>query len=198
MFIVYIVVGLLAVFATIWLLALLFCRARMQHYVFAHQLLPSTLFANPNPLLVPLVSEQGSSRAGRDHLLKIWQAAAEGLPEQDHVSGESLAYSMEVLGHPNSTAFFIQLPKPERKTEAHFVLIVFDAPGLCVGKLRQLRYFVLEHYGEADGAAKTNLGEWVKKGDGLKFANHGKGPPPDKAAFLAAVQNVVKESGSQP
>jgi hypothetical protein len=198
MIFVYIVFGILAVVVIFWVLMFMFGRARMQHYVFAHQTLPSSVFENHQVILTPLVSAKGSSSEGRMHLLKLWQVAAEGLPEQDLVSGDTLAYSMVVLGHPNSTAFFIQLPKAERKTEAHFSLIVFDAPGLSVGKVRHLRYFVLENYGEADGKPKTNLGEWVRKGDGLKYVDHGKGTPADKAAFMAAVEKIVKESGSQP
>jgi hypothetical protein len=87
---VYIILGVLAVLIIVWVLMFMFGRARMQHYVFAHQTLPSCTFENPQVVLTPLVSGQGFSAEGRKHLLKLWEVAAEGLPEQDLVSGDTL------------------------------------------------------------------------------------------------------------
>jgi len=132
-------------------------------------------------------------------LLRFWEAAGEGHSAKDRVASDSLTYSMEVLGHPNSTAFFVTLPPPVKKTEAHFVLMVFDAPGLSCGTVRHLRYFVLEHYGQENGTPKTQLGEWIaKENGGLKFEDHGAGTSPEKEAFMARVQQIIEASGSQP
>ena len=196
---IFIAVGVLFLFAVVWVIGFLKHRARMQHYIFAHQLLPAQMFADPATVLVPMVSETGYSEEGRAHLLQFWEAAGEGQSGDDVVRADGLTYSMEVLGHPNSTAFFVTLPPPVKKSEAHFVLMVFDAPGLCVGTPRQLRYFVLENYGERDGALKTQLGEWVAKDDGsLKYADHGEGLPATKEAFMAKVEEIIRASGSQP
>jgi hypothetical protein len=195
----FIILGLLVVCAGAWLIGFIFYRARMQHYVFAHQLLPSQMFAEPVAVLVPMVSATGFSPEGREHLLRFWEAAGEGRTGKDLVSPDALTYSMEVLGHPNSTAFFVTLPPPEKTTEAHFALMVFDAPGLCFDAVRHLRYFVLEHYGQKNGIPRTQLSEWTPKEDGsLKHVDHGTDTPPDKASFMAKVQQIIELSGSQP
>jgi len=194
-----IVVGVLVLLAALWVLGLIFYRARMQHYIFVHQLLPSAMFAQPVEVLAPMVSPTGFSPEGRGHLLRFWEAAGEGHSGKDLVGPDDLTYSMEVLGHPNSTAFLVTLPPPIKKTEAHFALMVFDSPGLCCDAVRHLRYFVLEHYGQKNGMAKTQLGEWTPKGDGgLKYVDHGPSTPPDKASFMARVQEIIETSGSQP
>ena len=196
---IFIALGFLIVCATAWVIGFIFYRARMQHYVFAHQSLPSQMFAEPVAVLVPMVSPTGFSPEGREHLLRFWEAAGEGHTDKDLVAPDELTYSMEVLGHPNSTAFFVTLPPPVKKTEAHFALMVFDAPGLCFGAVRHLRYFVLEHYGQKDGRPKTQLSEWTPRKDGsLKHFDHGTGTPPDKASFMARVQQIIETSGSQP
>ena len=195
----FIILGLVVLAAAGWVIGFIFYRARMQHYIFAHQLLPSQMFAEPTSVLAPMVSSTGFSADGREHLLKFWEAAGEGQSGNDLVNSDSLTYSMEVLGHPNSTAFLITLPPPQKKTEAHFALLVFDAPGLCCDAVRHLRYFVLEHYGEKNGTIKTNLGEWTAKDGGdLKYVDHGTGTAPDKLAFMTRVQEIIEASGSQP
>jgi hypothetical protein len=196
---IFIILGVVVVCVVAWLIAFTFLRARMQHYIFAHQLLPLAMFDDPVAVLAPMVSPTGFSAEGQDHLLRLWEAAGEGHSPKDRVPFDGLSYSMEVLGHPNSTAFFVTLPPPAKKTEAHFALMVFDAPGLCHGTVRHLRCFVLENYGRENGNPRTQLGEWTPKENGeLKYAGHGAGPPPDKEAFMASVQQIIEASGSQP
>lgn len=192
---IFIILGVVVLAAVAWVIGFIFFRARMQHYIFAHQLLPTQMFTEPFAVLTPMVSPTGFSPEGREHLLRIWEAAGEGQTDKDLVSPDALTYSMEVLGHPNSTAFFVTMPPPAKKTEAHFALMVFDAPGLCCDAVRHLRYFVLEHY----GPSKTQLSEWTPKEDGsLKHVDHGTGTPPDKASLMARVQEIIEQSGSQP
>jgi hypothetical protein len=193
------ILGLVVLCAVAWFIGLICYRARMQHYIFAHQLLPLQMFAEPVAVLAPMLSPTGFSPEGREHLLRFWEAAGEGHSDKDLVSPDELTYSMEVLGHPNSTAYFVTLPTPVKKTEAHFALMVFDAPGLCCDALRHLRYFVLEHYGQKNGVPKTQLSEWTPKEDGsLTHVDHGTGTLPDKASFMARVQEIIETSGSQP
>ena len=194
-----VILGLLFLCVIAWVIGFIFYRARMQLYIFAHQLLPSQMFADPSAVLVPMVSPEGYSDEGRAHLLRLWDAAGEGQSGKDLVSSESLTYLMVVLGHPNSTAFLVTLPPPEKTTEAIFALMVFDAPGLCCNAVRHLRYFVLEYYGQKDGITKTQLSEWTpKEGGGLKHVDHGKGVEADGRAFMAKVQEIIEASGSQP
>jgi hypothetical protein len=62
-------VGVLFLFAVVWVIGFLKKRARMQHYIFAHQLLPAQMFADPSTVLVPMVSETGYSGEGRVRFL---------------------------------------------------------------------------------------------------------------------------------
>jgi hypothetical protein len=199
MHIILIIVGVLVVCIVVFFIAYKLFSARMQHYQFAHQLLPKQLFAEPVAVLVPMVSATGFSNEGREHLLRFWEAAGQDYSGQHLVASDSLTYSMVVLGHPNSTAFLIELPPPVKKPEAFFTLMVFDAPGLTVGTVRHLRYFTLEFHGNKNGIAKTWLSEWKPKADGnLEYVDHGEGPAPDKGEFMARVQQIIEASGSQP
>jgi len=195
----FVVFGLVALVAVGWGIGFLFYRARMQHYIFAHQALPLEMFGEPILMLAPMISATGYSEEGREHLLQFWSAAGRYCKERDLVPADELTYSMEVLGHPNSTAIFIQLPEPKVKPEAYFCLIVFDGPGLAVGKLRHLRYFTLEYHGLKNGVPKTLVSEWKDNGKGgLDYESYDNETPPDKAAFLARVGAIIQESGSQP
>lgn len=172
--------------------------ARMQHYQFAHDVLPTQLFADPESVIMPLIAPDSTDPGGRDLLLALWEAAGETSRDGIVVLPDGLDYSADVFGHPNSTAFLIQLPPPLKKPEAFFAAIVFDGPGLAVGNLRQLRYFVLEYHGEKNGVPKTLVGEWSLKNDKLKYSPHGSDTPPDLTAFTSRVREIIETSGSQP
>jgi hypothetical protein len=199
MYIVLAIVGVLVLAVVAFFIAMKLFAARMQHYIFAHQLLPAQALYFPAETLVPLVDASGSSQAGREHLLDFWQTAGEGLSGKHLVPSDGLKYQMVVLGHPNSTAFLIELPPPIKKPEAYGVLIVFDAPGLARNNIRHLRYFVLEFHGAKGGMPKAGISEWTPKGDGeLEYVDHGECTRPGKKEFAARVQQIIKESGSQP
>jgi hypothetical protein len=173
--------------------------ARMQHYQFAHDVLPTQLFADPASVIIPLIAPESANPGGRDFLLELWEAAGQTAGDGILVPPDGLDYSTDVFGHPNSTACLIRLPPPLKKPEAYFAAIVFDGPGLAVGTPRQLRYFVLEHHGEKNGSPKTLVGEWSPKGEGkLTYASHGSDTPPDLAAFVSRVRQIIETSGSQP
>ena len=199
MHIILIILGVIVVCVVALFIAYKLFGARIQHYQFAHRLLPEQLFADPVAVLVPLVSATGFSNEGREHLLRFWEAAGQDCSGNHLVASDSLTYSMTVLGHPNSTAFLIELPPPVKKPEAYYVLIVFDAPGLTCGTVRHLRYFVLQYDGQKNGTPKTSMCEWKPKADGkLEYVSLGEGPPPDKGEFMTRVQQIIETSGSQP
>lgn len=173
--------------------------ARMQHYSFAHDVLPTQLFAAPTSVIIPLIAPETTKPGGRNLLLTLWEAAGQCSQDGIVVPPDGLDYTTDVFGHPNSTACLIQLPPPLKKPEAYFAAIIFDGPGLAVGAPRQLRYFVLEHHGDNNGAPKTLIGEWTPKGDNkLKYSEHGSGTPPDLAAFTNKVRQIIETSGSMP
>lgn len=172
---------------------------RMQHYAFAHVVLPYELFLSTDSIIFPLIKLDSSQNPdGRDFLVSLWDLA--GKPAgYGVVPPDGLDYTIEVFSHPNSTAFLIQLPMPMKKPEAYFAAIVCDLPGLATGKPRQLRYFVLEYHGEKNGAPKTLLGEWMRaRNGGLKYAAHGSNTPPDMASFQRKVQEIIAASDSMP
>jgi len=173
--------------------------AWLQNYHFAHEVLPTHLFADPASVIIPLIAPESSGLGGRDFLLQLWKESGEPSDDGSIVLPEGLDYTTDVFGHPNSTACLIQFPKPSKKPEAYFAAIVFDGPGLAAGTPRQLRYFVLEHQGEKNGTPKTLLAEWLPAGGGkLKYEEHGAGTPPDMAAFTSRVRQIIETSGSQP
>jgi hypothetical protein len=173
--------------------------ARMQHYQFAHDVLPTQLFADPASVIIPLIAPDSTSPGGRDSLLALWEAAGQTSGDGIVVPPDGLDYTTDVFGHPNSTACLIQLPQPLKKPEAYFAAIVFDGPGLAVGTPRQLRYFILEHHGDKNGTPKTLVGEWSLKDNGkLKYSDHGSDTPPDMAAFTSRVREIIETSGSMP
>ncbi len=51
--------------------------ARMQHYQFAHDVLPTQLFADPASVILPLIAPDSTSPGGRDFLLALWDAAGQ-------------------------------------------------------------------------------------------------------------------------
>ena len=171
---------------------------RMHHYQFAHVALPTQVFASPDAVILPLLSPDRATPGGREALLPLWEEVGQATAAE-FVPAEGLEYSIEILGHPNSTAIFIRLPQPLKKPEAYFAAIVFDGPGLALGQPRQLRYFVLEYHGEVNGSPKTLLGEWSPKANGaLQYAEHGSTTPPELAAFTSRVRQIIDVDGKTP
>jgi hypothetical protein len=169
--------------------------ARMQHYQFAHDLLPSELFANPASVILPLIAPDSATPGGRDMLLALWEEAGRRSGDGIVVPPDGLDYTTDVFGHPNATACLIQLPPPLKKPEAYFAAIIFDGPGLAVGAPRQLRYLVLEHHGDNNGTPRTLVGEWSAKDNGkLTYSEHGTGIAPDMTSFAARVREIVEKT----
>jgi len=85
----------------------------------------------------------------------------------------------------------IEMPKPLKMPEAHFVAI------LLVAELNResttspkIAYYTLEKSSVPGGPDFTMLGRW--SGDGV-HSNLGCGPPPEKEAFLSAVTELGKK-----
>jgi hypothetical protein len=95
--------------------------------------------------------------------------------------------------------FCITLPEPRFMVEAAFIAIVFDGPGLALGKLRQVRYLVLEYQGVKNAQRIGVIGEWSPNNKGrLKYAVHGNMCALDATEFLNAVRKIIEASGTQP
>src|SRR6187455_2306987 len=102
-------VTLLIIFGVIVVIVALFIffrrrMPRMQHYAFAHEVLPSRLFANPESVIIPLIAPQSFSPGGRELLLALWNEAGEASTDPTLLSPDGLDYTSDVFDHPNSTA----------------------------------------------------------------------------------------------
>jgi hypothetical protein len=187
-------IGIAAVVAVA---AVLFFRSqpRMQHYMFAHDVVPRAVLADPVACL-PHLLLNGLSVATKNQLLVgWWDEAKQSAPLGAGIPLEQMKYRTEVLGHPNATAFVIEMPPVAKPREAIAIVVVADGPGLAAGKLRLTRYFTLE----ANKAGDASISEWVQKAPGkLGYREHVKHCGRDIGAFLESVQNIVHADGSMP
>jgi len=124
--------------------------ARQHHYIFAHRLLPNTLFNDPTFLI----------RAGRDQrLLDLWERAAiaarefsarRDVPDYvrrldfNRISPDGLECTLIDLA--GRSGALIEMPAASHPTEAVWVLVVDGAAkgSSQVAKPASVRYFVLE------------------------------------------------------
>ena len=193
-----IVLGLVLI--GIWLWFILRSRSgmsekpRIQHYVFAHKLLPQTFFENPVGVIMPLIiSATDRSKPEAVELLNaLWQDSNVEAGAQP-IDWDPSAFEVTVLSHPNNTVAVIPLPPPLHKAEAHYVAMVFDGPGMAAGNIRQLRYFTLEHSG--GDVPKTFLSEWsAGKSDDLEYEVHFEDVEPNVATFLEKIETLLPAS----
>lgn len=168
---------------------------RMQHYMFAHDIAPRAILSDPVAFLPQLLSD-GRSVASKNKLLAAWWAEAkQSAPIGRDIPIEQMQYWTEVLGHPNTTAFIIEMPKIEKPAEAIAVLAVGDGPGIARGKSRLTRYFTLE----ARKNGNASISEWVYNGtDKLEYREHVKLCSRDVSGFIKAVQEILHLDGSMP
>jgi len=91
---------------------------RMHHYNFAYKALPGLAFADPR---VPLGF---GNDVPKGSLIKFWDYVGSKLPEDERGSSIGLGGTGGPYGVDHSTVF-ITMPRPERKTEAYYVAIVY-------------------------------------------------------------------------
>ena len=164
-------------------------QPRRQHYHFAHRALPGLLFSNPERFFHTMTQE------GLPFLEFAWQRSAE--PQRGAETtrvrpsspSDGLALHLEQLEDGVQLAL-ITLPPPQAMTEAYFVAAIYR-PADQPGQLSLLRYITLEYsLNPATQQPLTVLGEW----DSSKpiHRNWGGGPPPELAAFRAAVFSLLQ------
>jgi hypothetical protein len=76
-------------------------------------------------------------------------------------------------------------PKPEHTTEVHYIAIILDRVDP-----KFLRYVVLEHSWDVNGAPRTVLGEWTSEGS---HVNYGDGPVPTEDSFLSTICDKFRD-----
>jgi hypothetical protein len=187
----------LGVVAVVAIAIVFFFRSqpRMQHYMFAHVVAPRAILADPVACLPQLLSD-GRTVATKNNLLaEWWTEAKQSAPLGTDIPLKQMRYRTEVLGHPNATAFVIEMPPVAKPKEAVAIAVVADGPGLAAGKPRLVRYFALE----ASSNDNALIGEWVQKAPGkLSYRVHEKNCERNVDAFLQSLQGIVQADGSMP
>lgn len=174
--------------------------ARPHPYAFAHVLVPQLAGRRPGAVR----RELADPALARELLHYMWDKAAEGLPQAEHVAPLGLRLSWhEVAGRATA---LLHLPAPQANTEAHFAALVYETEaGVDEGSKNgpdvpeaadapRPRYILLEAtLGRSSDelGTPTVLGEWR----GEAYRQLGRGPAggrPDTAkAFLKALAQVL-------
>ncbi len=149
---------------------------RQQPYIFAHLALPGLFFRTPESMLTNLEEN------GAEFLRYLWRQI--GLKEGQH--DEAAGMQIQVTCQPLAAGrvALIQLPPPERPTEAHLLALCHLPDGA--------RFFTLELGENLDGSLRTVFCEWDTNG---RHYNHGDGPAAeDTPAFLTTIQRFLDEN----
>jgi len=154
---------------------------RQEHYVFAHVALRNSVVGQPEAFWNAMASSAAS-----DALAGLWEAVQESLkrPKQ---APEGLSGS--VRHFKGGKLALVRLPTPEAMTECWFVAVVIQP---------EFRYFTLEWTELLEGGHATVLCEWRKQGNDFTHVNFGEGPPATEAAFLEAVERLVRGESPAP
>lgn len=134
---------------------------RPDHAWFVHQVLRDAAFQNPAHCVTTLASP-----AGRDWLLELWQQVyalcADGHQPPEISPDDILVHRVRAGSFPCT---LLELPTPERETEAFFVALVLllDMRGPAGGpETARLRYLTLELSGHRGDDMDAALCEWTE------------------------------------
>lgn len=147
--------------------------ARRHHYHFAHKMLPTYFYEDPNGIREVLESD------GPLFLTWLWDRLGSRLEESERLSSEGLEL---IVRNParDMVVFVVKYPAPEIVPEAYFTALVYHQD--------RVFYVTLEHsLVLLPGMSGTILGAWNEEGDHLNF---GSGPNPTVNAFVKAILDM--------
>jgi hypothetical protein len=162
-------------------------------YVFAHQYLPQSLYADPQ-----LGLALAFSRDRQDLLLKMWDHCRQGAPELKKNADPA---GVAVVGGriaDNTALACIIMPRPQQTPEAYYICVLtsFTVDGDGAPRAGDIAYYTLEKSirlnlppgvqapsGQAE-TVPTVIGSWDKD---RTHANHGQGPAPDAPGDFVSV-----------
>jgi hypothetical protein len=162
---------------------------RMHHYNFAYKALPGLAFADPH---VPLGFGDDTPKGT---LAKFWNRVGSKLPVNERVSDAGLRGTGGPFGE-NYSIVLITMPKPERKTEAYYIAIVyprswFNSPGYENSKLpTPYPVFFLLTMSDVPGRGGVSgamLRTLTKEGHGAVAF----GVPVSERAFLDEIEKII-------
>jgi hypothetical protein len=157
---------------------------RPQHYTFAHRLVPTLFFSNPQGFFEMV---QGD---GDRYLQFLWKRAGQVAGNEDWVQPEGLAVEVIELGS-NYRLGLITLPDPQAATEAYFLGLLLRLAKISRnGVLSQkARLITLEYsISVVDGSPEVVVGEWSS--DSTRHIYHSIGSDPTRTFFIEAVKDL--------
>jgi hypothetical protein len=154
-------------------------RARAHHYLFAHRMMPTIFFQDPEKFIGTL------NEHGMPFLRFLWDRAGQVLEPALMLPGDGLDYQTRGL-EDGTRIVAISLPAPQAITEAYFVALVYRPVMLQHEAIA--RCFTLE-YGRSvfNDQPRTVLCEW----SGSSHLNYGDGPEPTAEAFIASISDKL-------
>ncbi|MFQ5605678.1 MAG: hypothetical protein ACE5HS_20605 [bacterium] len=146
-------------------------ETRLQHYQFAHKLLPRLFFSDPANMKIVL------DLGGLDFIKSIWDKFGSEFGDTERIGSENLDL---IVRNPQDKVFIyvIKFPPPKDLAEAYFSAMVFDGENQS--------YMTLEYSYFFTG---TVLGAWTKDGSHL---NYGSGPNPTVGEFVEAILELLR------
>lgn len=149
-------------------------QPRPQHYLYAHRVLPTLFYQNPQHFLSILITD------GIAFLRFFWDRTLQDQGDEPRTPPQGMNY--ETRGLDDGTVIaIIELPPPERMAEAYFVAAVFHE----ADPHPLMRYFTLElGLSLFENTPRTVLCEWTADG---KHLNFGDGPAPESKPFFDAI-----------
>lgn len=153
---------------------------RGHHYVFAHKLMPSLLFADPVNFLTMFSADP------QRFLLQQWKSVHNLLgTDVRYITPAGLSGEVRTL-RGDTTIALITLPRPVFPPEAFFVAAVYRTHHDPLFTL--VNFFALELSIPDDGKARTIFGEWTVLQD---HKNYGDGGTPTVDRFWERVSEMV-------
>ncbi len=157
---------------------------REQHYLFAHETMKDLFFKEP-----PCVIDKLKDDNWKEYLLKIWDKAGKNSEKSCLLAPDGLSREIRIR-KDNTVIALITLPKPQFKSEAYFIALVyrpceenFSSKQKVIPRYLLLEYSVPRGYGNLNNVLK----EWTEKG----WHNIGYGCEPTLEAFYKTVCNLL-------
>lgn len=147
------------------------------NYEFAHRGLRIHFWRAPDSILETILETPGQRWPAWFWRERVSSNVA---PEQRRSEPEIDVYERRI---DDRRSAILSLPHVEGLTDVHLLALV--APG--EDGIETGRYYTLEESIDADGDARTVLGEWTHNGI---HRNHGTGPEPTLEAFAAALEGL--------
>lgn len=155
------------------------------HYIFAHVALRQVCLTNPIGFFALMASPNRQK-----FLNDLWEQICQNCDQEGNAQFSPKDIKIETFTIGEYPAVIVQMPTPQKITEAYMLCIVLKVP---LSELKQemdniqIRYFTLEKGINVLGEDQTFLCAW----DGEMHVNYGDGPEPKLSAFIDAIKKLI-------